>query len=148
MSVSATYSVLLADDSEDDRMLFEFAATKVTGLKLIGSVTDGWEAMSYLEGSGEYADRQRFPLPDVLFLDLKMPRMTGFDVLGWLQKQTSKPRVIMLSGSDLAVDMEKAFSMGADYFKVKPTTSDAMVKLLQTTVEQVQSEVQTNAAAR
>ena len=148
MSVGATYSVLLADDSEDDRILFEFAMTKVPGLKLIGSVTDGWEAMSYLEGSGDYADRQRFPLPDVLFLDLKMPRMTGFDVLGWLQKQTSKPRVIMLSGSDLTVDMEKAFSMGADYFKVKPTTSEAMVKLLQTTVEQVQSEVQTNAAAR
>jgi CheY-like chemotaxis protein len=129
------YSVLLADDSEDDRLLFKLAASRVSGLKLMGSVTDGWEAICYLEGKGEYRDRHLFPLPDLLFLDLKMPRVSGLEVLRWLQTRRSKPRVIVLSGSDLIADVEQALALGADDFKVKPNESGELVELLKGVLE-------------
>src|SRR5687767_747677 len=97
----AMYSVLLADDSEDDRMLFELAMRKVPGMQLVGTVLDGDQAISYLAGRNEFEDRKKFPFPDLVFLDLKMPRVTGFEVLDWLQNQEPKPFVAVFSGSEL-----------------------------------------------
>lgn len=137
------YSVLLADDSEDDRLLFEVAIKRVPGLKLVASVADGIETMWYLDGQGEYSDRKRFPLPDLLFLDFKMPRMSGLDVLRWLQTRKSKPRVIVLSGSDLVADRDQALASGADVFRVKPNAPEEMISLLESVVDQIRSHRET-----
>jgi CheY-like chemotaxis protein len=113
----------------------------VPGLKLIGEVNDGFEAIDYLEGKDEYSDRSRFPVPDVLLLDLKMPRIDGLEVLRWLQTRTSKPRTIVLSGSDLMKDVQAAMALGADEFRVKPNTAAQMVQMLQSVLAQAQSHL-------
>jgi CheY-like chemotaxis protein len=136
------YSVLLAEDSHDDCLLFEVGISRVPGLKLVGNVSDGFETIGYLQGTGDYSDRARFPLPDLLFLDLKMPLMGGFEVLQWLQTGGPKPRVIVLSGSDLPTDVQQAISLGADDFKVKPSTPEEMVKLLQGVLEDARSHLE------
>src|SRR5688572_30942308 len=113
------YSVLLADDSEDDQMLFKLALRKVAGLRLVGIAPDGDKAIAYLEGRGEFADRKKFAYPDLLFLDLKMPRVNGFEVLNWLQSKKQRPFIAVFSGSELETDVKRAFQLGADLYKVK-----------------------------
>src|ERR1043166_4648842 len=110
------YLVLMVDDSEDDCLLIKMAVSKADRLRFIGSVSDGEELVSYLTGKDVYSDRERFPLPDMLLLDLKMPRKNGFEVLEWLQSQPFKDMVVVvLSGSDHREDVEKAMDLGADY---------------------------------
>ena len=130
-----TYSVLLADDSDDDRLLFQLALRKVPGLHLVGTALDGDQVIAYLAGRGEFHDREKFPFPDLLFLDLKMPRVTGFDVLDWLKNQKPKPFVAVLSGSELETDVRRALALGADIYNVKPPSCESYVGILKTVSE-------------
>ena len=114
------YLVLMVDDSEDDCLLIKVAIGKAERLRFIGSISDGEELVSYLTGKEQYADRQRYPLPDMLLLDLKMPRKNGFEVLEWLQSQPfENMTVVVLSGSDQAEDVQKSLDLGAHYYEVK-----------------------------
>ena len=129
------YLVLMVDDSEDDCLLIKMALGKAERLRFIGSVSDGEELVSYLTGKEEYADRQRYPLPDMLLLDLKMPRKNGFEVLQWLQSQPfDNMIVVVLSGSEQQDDVQKAMELGADYYHVKHPDSEKrseLIKLLE-----------------
>ena len=99
---------------------FEKAHVK-TGLQI---VRDGVEAMHYVGGQGEYADRQKYPLPDVILLDLKMPRMDGFEFLAWLRSRSTEPHrfipVVVMSSSPLPEDVERAYTLGANSYLIKP----------------------------
>src|ERR1044071_144540 len=129
------YLVLMVDDSEDDCLLIRRAIGKADRLRFIGSVSDGEELISYLTGKNGYSDRQRFPLPDMLLLDLKMPRKNGFEVLEWLKSQPFEDMVdVVLSGSEQREDVSKAIDLGADYYHVKEAESarrSELVKLLE-----------------
>jgi CheY-like chemotaxis protein len=133
------YSVLLADDSEDDRILFELALRKVPEMRLVGIAHDGEQAIAYLAGKHPFADRHKFPYPDLLFLDLKMPRTTGFEVLDWLKTRQHKPFITVFSGSELETDIKRARALGADAYKVKPANCDAYVDVLRSVEEQIRS---------
>jgi CheY-like chemotaxis protein len=113
------YNVLLADDSDDDRLFIRRGLRKNSRFVLVGEVCDGEAAVAYLAGAGDYSNRQRFPFPDVILLDLKMPRMTGHEVLRWLRTQSfTDLRVIVLSGSFLPRDIALSQELGADaYYK-------------------------------
>ncbi len=121
-------AVLLADDSEDDRFFLRRALSQNPRLVVVGEVQDGEEAIAYLSGQGEYGNRKQHPFPDVLLLDLKMPRKTGHEVLEWLQTQSfEKLRVIIVSGSVLPEDIIKSKSLGADaYMKKSPEREEQM----------------------
>ncbi len=134
------YSVLLADDSDDDRTLFRLALRKVPGMRLVGAVPDGDQAIAYLAGRNEFADRQKFPYPDILFLDLKMPRVTGFEVLAWLQDEQRKPFITVFSGSEIEVDMKRALVLGANTYKVKPSNSENYAAVLKSVQQEVRSQ--------
>jgi CheY-like chemotaxis protein len=101
--VKLGFTMLLAEDSENDVWLFKHAVEKsaaAKGLKIRLEVTeDGGEAIEYLSGAGAFADRQKYPLPDLIVLDLKMPRFTGLDVLSWLKEHEEYRRIpkILLS---------------------------------------------------
>ena len=124
--------ILLAEDEEND-VLFMRLAFKKAGLEhpLI-AVPDGERAIEYLDGSGPYADRQRFPLPCLILTDLKMPRVNGFEILTWLE---SRPHlrhipVIVLSSSSHEEDERRALELGARAYWVKPSQIQVLIDLV------------------
>jgi len=119
-NTSCLYSVLLVDDSEDDRLFVRRALRKHPGFTLVGELRDGEAAIEYLGGLGKFGDREQFPYPDLLLLDLKMPRKTGHEVLEWLRdNRTQRICVVVLSGSFLPKDVSRSRELGADAYFTK-----------------------------
>ena len=79
--------ILLAEDSEDDATVLRSTLRKAGLAAPVVVVPDGSQAIAYLKGEGIYADRDLFPLPGLLLLDLKMPGKNGFEVLEWCETQ-------------------------------------------------------------
>jgi CheY-like chemotaxis protein len=114
------FYVLIADDSPPDRLLIKAAIDLVPRLQIVAEVGDGAEAVAYLTGQGPFQDRQKFPLPDLLLLDLKMPLKDGFQVLEWLQTQSLDTlTVVVLTDSMDPEHLKRALDLGADFFQVK-----------------------------
>lgn len=113
---------LLVEDNLDDIFFFKRALARCHANNPLQVVTDGAEAIAYLEGSGRYANRAAFPMPKVLFLDLKLPCIDGFDVLRWLRERDlfRTIHVIILTGSDAGPDVDLANRLGAETFLSKP----------------------------
>jgi CheY-like chemotaxis protein len=129
------FLVLMVDDSEDDCLLLKMALSRTSRLHFIGSLSDGEELVSYLNGEGKYSDRAKYPVPDMLLLDLMMPRKNGFEVLEWLRGQPFQEMVVVvLSGSEQSQDIQKAMALGADHYHTKegsPVKRSQLVKLLE-----------------
>jgi CheY-like chemotaxis protein len=132
-SMNDPYTILLVDDSETDRFLMRAAFKRAKFDCRLQEVRNGQEAIAYLKGDGEYADRARFPLSAVMLLDLNMPKKSGFDVLEWVRTQRSPQRlsIFVLSASERAVDVERAFDLGAHAYLVKPRTIQDLIKMVQ-----------------
>jgi CheY-like chemotaxis protein len=113
--------VLLVEDNDDD-VYFMQRAFKDAGLtNPLHVVTDGQQAVDYLSGREQFADRTRYPVPDFIFLDLKLPIMDGFEVLAWLrQEHKSSLPVAILTSSPEEVDRRRAHELGASCYLVKP----------------------------
>ena len=125
-------SILLVDDSENDLLLVRVAFKKADFRNPLQEVHNGQEAIAYLDGDGQYNDRNRFPLPAVVLLDLNMPRKNGFDVLSWRDTQPAlKPLpIIILTASSRMEDVERAFDLGANCFLVKPATLEELIAMI------------------
>ena len=127
--------ILLVEDLENDILLVKKAFERAGLRNPMYVVHDGAEAVSYLSGSGKYANRDEHPLPDLILLDLKMPKMDGFEVLQWLRKRSgirSIP-VVVLTTSDAIRDVNRAYELGANSFLVKPfefENLEALVKVV------------------
>jgi CheY-like chemotaxis protein len=123
--------ILLAEDREDDILLIRRAFRKGGIDNPLQVVRDGDEAVAYLKGDGRYFNREEYPLPDLLLLDLKMPRMDGFEVLRWIRQQPglSALRVVVLTSSEDIRDVNVAYRLGANSFMVKPMDFDNVVEL-------------------
>jgi CheY-like chemotaxis protein len=131
------YSVLVADDSADDKLLLKAAMRHARRLRIVGEVSDGDELISYLSGHGEKT-RAEFPLPDLLLLDLKMPGKDGFEVLKWLKaNEMDGLMVVVLTDSMQAEHIKRAMDLGADFFQVKPRAQHERVLMVQALEEQL-----------
>lgn len=131
-------TVLVADDDAND-IFFLRRAFQKAGLSCpIVEVPDGEKAINYLAGSDGFSDRVRFPIPNLLFLDLKMPKVSGFEVLEWLQKHNGigRMKIIVLSSSNLPGDMQKARLLGAHDYRVKPADIDDMISMVKEVTKQ------------
>jgi CheY-like chemotaxis protein len=129
--------VLIAEDEEADAIMLKRALSKINQAIVIHIVPNGDEAISYLSGEGQYADRKKFPFPAIVLLDLKMPRKSGFEVLAWIK---DNPRCLIVptivwSSSSLPQDVLKAYSLGANCYLVKPNSFDAIQRLILRTFE-------------
>jgi len=114
--------ILLVEDRGDDILLIQKAFTKAEVPNPMMVVRDGEEAIAYLAGEGKFANRAEYPLPWLVLLDLKMPRVDGFEVLRWIRKQPgfSSTIVIVLTSSQEIRDVNRAYQLGANSFMVKP----------------------------
>lgn len=134
--MASDFTILLVEDNPDDVLLIQRAFRKANLVNPISVVDDGEKAIAYISGSGEYADRARFPIPVLVLLDLKLPRKTGHEVLAWIKQNAAFKRlpVVVLTSSTETVDVNKAYDLGANSYLVKPVGFDdlfAMVKTLQ-----------------
>jgi CheY-like chemotaxis protein len=114
--------ILLAEDEEDYVLLIQRAFEQADIRTPLHVVWNGEEVINYLKGQGKYANREEFPLPDLLLLDIKMPRVNGFEVLSWIRQQPglSALRVLVLTSSEQIRDVNEAYRLGANSFMVKP----------------------------
>jgi CheY-like chemotaxis protein len=120
---AAKNSILLVEDDGNDVLLLEHAFRKANLTNPIYAVNDGEQAIDYLYGRNQYADRQKFPLPILVLLDLKLPRKGGLEVLTWLREQHSalnRIPVVVFTSSRQARDINRAYDLGANSYLVKP----------------------------
>lgn len=122
---------LVAEDDENDVFFLRRAFQQAKVENPLNVVRDGQEAIEYLSGDGKFSDRSLYPLPHLFILDLKMPRKTGLDVLGWLQEQPELRclPVLVLSSSAHRTDIERAYELGANAFVVKPASLEKRAEL-------------------
>jgi CheY-like chemotaxis protein len=115
-------NILLVEDREEDVLFFRRAFKTADLHHSITHVPDGDEAIKYLSRQPPYDDPAVYPVPDVVVLDLKMPKRDGFEVLQWLRDQNAlKPApVVVLTSSDRADDIQKAKELGAGTYYTKP----------------------------
>ena len=122
MSGITKTTILLAEDDENDVMLIRRAFSKSHVVNPIACVANGEEAVAYLAGEGRYADRTAHPLPFMMLLDLKLPRLSGHEVLKWLRGQNGLRRlpVVVLTSSREERDLVEGYRLGVNAFVVKP----------------------------
>ncbi len=131
--------ILLAEDEEDDIFIMRRALRKAGISNPLQIVRNGQEAIWYLDGHGQYADRKAYPWPCLLLLDLRMPLMDGFDVLAWVQRRR-RPKdllVVILSASKHEADVLRASELGADAYWIKPQAFGELVE----TVRQIHDRI-------
>jgi Response regulator containing CheY-like receiver, AAA-type ATPase, and DNA-binding domains len=122
------FTLLLADDDENDVVFFrealEEAAQKASVPVRLAVTHDGEEALQYLKGEGEFSDRAKYPFPQIVVTDLKMPRLTGLDVLAWLKEHEEYQRMpkILMSASCEECDVDEAYRLGVNTFFQKPVS--------------------------
>jgi CheY-like chemotaxis protein len=124
--------ILLAEDEPNDVLFMQVAFKKANLANPLMPVPDGEAAIAYLAGTGQYCDRELFPLPCLILTDLKMPCMDGFELLRWL-KQYSEFRhipAIVLSSSDEPADRQQAAEYGAADYWVKPAEIERLMSLI------------------
>lgn len=125
-------TLLLVEDDPNDVMLFRRAKDKSNLAHPLQVVEDGEAAVAYLSGQDQYADRNRYPLPALMLLDLKLPRKSGLEVLAWLRQQPGIHRlpVVVLTSSRENLDVGRAYDLGANSYLVKPVAFDNLLEMV------------------
>ena len=114
--------ILQIEDDNNDVFFMNRAFARAGIANLVQVVTDGQMAMDYLAGSGPFADSTAHPLPDLVLLDLKLPKMSGLEVLEWIRGQAALRSmfVIVLTSSPDGRDARRAYALGANSYVIKP----------------------------
>jgi DNA-binding response OmpR family regulator len=124
-------AILLVEDDDNDVLLVQRAFQKSGVQGPMPVVGDGDAAVAYLAGTGDYADRARYPVPEAVLLDLKLPRRSGLEVLAWARGQArlhGLPIVVLTSSREPA-DLDEAYRLGANSYLVKPVAFDQLLAM-------------------
>jgi CheY-like chemotaxis protein len=127
------HSILLVEDDPND-ILFVQRAFKQANIKTsIHIVNDGDTAVSYLSGTGDYNNRDLYPLPTLILLDLKLPRRSGIEILEWIRQQPDIRRipVVVLTSSRESIDLERSYDLGVNSYLVKPVKFEALSNMIE-----------------
>ena len=129
---NVNFTILVVEDDPNDQILIKTAFRKAGVTEAIQTVSNGEEALAYLQGKGPFADRDTYQYPTFILMDLKMPKMDGFEVLAHLKESPEWriiPTVIFSASGDLD-DIKQAYALGACSYHIKPASSDDMRKQL------------------
>lgn len=129
----AYQTILLVEDDPNDVLLVQRAFRKANLDIPVQVVTNGEAAVAYLTGQDVFTDRETYPLPVLVLLDLKLPRKSGLEVLKWLREQPGLKRlpVVILTSSGEMGDINRAYDLGANSYLVKPVAFDSLLALVQ-----------------
>src|SRR5687767_14310251 len=112
--------ILQVEDDPNDAFLLQHAMKRIGMTHPVQVASDGQEAIDYVRGSGKFADREKFPMPCLVLLDLKLPYVMGLDVLKCIRKEPGAVLpVIILTASAENTDMATAYRLGANAFLTK-----------------------------
>lgn len=127
-----TRAILYVEDEENDVLFMRHAWKKAGLVNPLHVVTDGEQAVQYLSGEGKYANRGDYPLPELVLLDLKLPKVSGLDVLHWIRQNPAIHLlpVIVLSSSNKPQDVCTAYELRANTYLVKPANSDGLAQMV------------------
>ena len=130
-------NIMLVDDNKMDVELTLDAFKQSKMKNPIRVFNNGAPALDYLFGRDEYCDREKFPLPDIILLDLKMPKIDGFEVLRQIKKVEVLKRipVIILTSSKEEGDRALSYDCGANSYLVKPVSFEGFLKVVKTIVD-------------
>jgi two-component system response regulator len=126
--------ILLVEDNLDDAELTIDALRKKNLASAITHVEDGEEALEFLFAEGRFAGRNSIQQPKLILLDLKMPKISGLEVLKIIKsdKRTSKIPVVVLTSSKEEPDIQEAYALGANSYIVKPVTFEKFADVVAT----------------
>lgn len=131
--INERFTLLIVEDNPEEVILLQ-KAFKRAGLDIsVHFVGNGEEAIDYLSGAEQYRDRYTYPEPDLVIMDLKMPRKGGFEVLEWfrnLQEGALIP-VVVLTASSRDADVQRAYTLGANSYFIKPSNFDEFRDMIQ-----------------
>ncbi len=119
----STHSIVLyVEDEENDRLFAQMAFAQAGLGPVLRMVNHGQAAIDYLSGAGVYAQREKYPLPGVVLLDLNLPEVPGFEVLQWIRAHPSYRElpVVIFTSSAREEDRDRARLLGANEFLQKP----------------------------
>jgi len=123
-------TILQIEDDPNDIFLFQHAMRWAGVTNPIQVASDGQQAIDYLAGVGRFADRNAFPLPCLILLDLKLPYVRGLDVLKWIRQQPGPARIVLLmSASGEGPDSATAYRLGANGYLVKPSEATKLQEM-------------------
>lgn len=124
-------AILLVEDNEDDVFLMKRALHAAGVANPVHVVETGQQAIDYLSGTPPYQDRSSHPMPAIVFLDLKLPLLSGHEVLAWIraQRQLEGLTVVVLTSSNEPSDVRRSYSLGANSYLVKPLTAQQLTDL-------------------
>lgn len=139
LSTASTLHTLLAEDDRAYARVVQHALRRARPDISVSHVSDGAEALEYVYGRGRYADRDTYPLPRLILLDLRMPRVDGFEVLRQLKRDpcTRDIVVVVMTSSDMPCDKERCCEYGADLFVTKPVEMGELFEQLEAIYESV-----------
>jgi len=126
-------NILLAEDSGTDLKIVLRAFEKSSCQNNIFTVRDGQEVVDFIWHQGQYADKKKYPRPNIIVLDLNMPKLSGFEVLKRLKSdlQYNFIPVVMLTSSQQEADIVKSYSLGASGYIPKPANYEDYVKMIE-----------------
>ena len=123
-------TILQVEDDPNDVFLLQHAMNEAGVANPIQVAMDGQQAIDYLKGAGKFANREKFPRPCLVLLDLKLPYVMGLEVLKWIRQQPGTPLVVvMLTASAEEDDIATAYRLGANAFLTKPSKSSELEEM-------------------
>lgn len=128
-------TILLVEDDDDEIHLMRKALTKGGLGNPLQIISHGGEVIPYFEGKGAYADRNLYPLPGLMFLDLKLPGISGLYLLAWIKGNPEFRHipVVVFTSSDDPDDLRRAYQFGANSYLIKPVAFEEFVDMIRVT---------------
>lgn len=126
-------TVLLVEDEPPDIFIMQRAWKKAEFENPLVVVNDGQQAVDYIAGKGRFTDREKYPIPCLMLLDIKLPYLSGLEVVKWLRsyEPCATLPAVFLTSSVSDMDIDQAYRLGGNAYLVKPPTPEKLVQMLQ-----------------